>query len=198
MFTISPNTVFQALSKKGIYSKDTFNKLLLPLIKSRNYSESMTLNDLYNISNITLYMYAIDLNTFTLEEISHKTHPEMVLLEALYMTCALPFLFQPYIYEDKCYIDGGLLNSYPLYNCVERTDDINEILGIRFNSTRKVKQITDDNNIFEYGYFLYRSLIQNIRPKEFPEIENEIIIPCIQINMEDGSKAVQSLSLIHI
>ena len=164
----------------------------MPLIKSRDYTELMTLQDLYKVSNITLYMYTIDLNTFTLEELSHKTHPDMLLLEALYMTCALPFLFQPYIQENKCYIDGGLLNTYPLQNCIERTDNTDEILGIRFNSTRKVKEIEDKHNIFEYGYFLYRSLIQNIRPKHYPKINNEIVIPCVQMNMEDGTNAIQS------
>ena len=117
----------------------------------------------------------------------------MPLLEALYMTCALPFLFQPLIKNENV-MWMVLLNTYPLQNCIDRLEDktqMHEILGVRFNSERKVKQITDDNNIFEYGYFLYRSLIQNIRPKEYPEIENEIVV-CIQINMEDGSKAVQS------
>ena len=195
IFTVSPNILFNAVSKKGVYNKDTFDKLLLPLIKSRNYNETMTLGDLYTISNITLYMYTIELNTFTLEEISHKTHSDMPLLEALYMTCALPFLFQPLVKDDKCYVDGGLLNTYPLQNCIDRLEDkeqMQEILGIRFKSERKIKQITDDNNIFEYGYFLYRSLIQNIRPKQYPEIENEIVVPCVQMNMDDGSNAVQS------
>lgn len=192
VFNLTPNKVFQAIPKKGMYGQDTFNELLLPLIKSRHYSDTMTLVELYNLSNITLYMYTIDLNTFTLEEISHHTHPDLKLLDALYMTCSLPFLFQPLIQNDKCYVDGGLLNSYPLENCLQRTTDTSEVLGLRFDVTKHVKEITDKENIFEYGYFLYRSLIQNVRNTDYPEIEHEIIIPCMQMNMSDGSKAVQS------
>ena len=137
-------------------------------------------------------MYTIDLNTFTLEELSHKTHPNMKLLDALYMTCCLPFLFQPYVLGDKCYIDGGIQNTYPLKNCMDRVDEHDTILGLRFNSKRLTKQIDEDNNIFEYGYFLYRSLIQCVRPSNYPYIKNEIVIPSIQMNIGDGSTAVNS------
>ena len=191
-FNVNPNMIFNALTKKGLYGKETFNQFILPLIKSRNFNETMTLNDLYELSNITLYMYTIDLNTFTLIELSHKTHPDLLLLDALYMTCALPYLFQPYFKDNVCYIDGGLLNNYPLLNCIGLCESHNDILGVKFMGERKVKAITQEHNVFEYGYFLYRTLIKNVRNTDYPNIPNEIVIPTMQMNIEDGSKVASS------
>lgn len=193
VFHITPNKVFQALSKKGLFDKETFDQCLLPLLKTRNFDETMTLQDLYELSNISLYMYTIDLNTFTLIELSHESHPNMRMLDALYMTCSLPYLFQPHFYESNCYIDGGLLCSYPIKQCLERVKDSSNVLGLRFNSSRSIKNISEEHNVFEYGYFLYRTLIQNIRDTNYPEIVNEIVIPCMQMNMNDGSRVASSM-----
>lgn len=190
IFQITPNKIFNALHDKGLFGKDTFNKILLPLIKSRDYDETMTLKQLYELSHIDLYMYTINLDEFTLVEMSHKTHPSMCLLDALYMSCALPYLFQPYYYENKYYIDGGLLNNFPVLNCVERNESHDDIFVMRFNSERKIKSIQPEHNLIEYGYFLYRTLIQNTRKKDYPIMKNELVIDCMQMNLEDGSKVV--------
>ena len=192
VLTITPNKVFQAISKKGLYDKETFDKLIIPLIKSRNFDETLTLEQLYEISNVTLYMYTINLNTFTLEEISHHTHPKLTVLDALYMTCSLPYLFQPLIKGDKCYIDGGLINNYPIRESLHIAGRPEEVLGIRFQGSRSIQSINESHNVFEYGYFLYRTLIQNIRNTDYPEIPHEIVIPCRQTNMSDGSNVAAS------
>ena len=33
----------------------------------------------------------------------------------------VPFIFKPFYLNDKCLIDGGLLNNNPIKNCIEKS-----------------------------------------------------------------------------
>ena len=74
----------------------------------------------------------------------------MMLIDAIYITCSLPFIFQP-IYIDNTYlIDGGVLYNYPLDICIEHEKaEKSSILGIDFkiNTTNKTK--IDENTNME-------------------------------------------------
>ena len=70
----------------------------------------------------------------TLEILHHTTHPDLTLVKALSMSCAIPLLFKPISYENKYYIDGGTVNNYPLNVMIENHNiDLDTILGIRFH-----------------------------------------------------------------
>ena len=195
MVKLTPRMLIELIPQKGLVSKDFIDDILLPIIKCRDYDETITLNDLFLLSNKVLYMYTIDLNKFELIELSYKTHPELPLLTALYMSCALPFIFQPIWKDNTYYIDGGLLNSYPILNCLKENSNVDEILSFKFNSTPCIEKITNESNIFEYSYFLYRKLINKAREKEVIELKNEVIIPCTEINIVDGAKIINSLEI---
>lgn len=184
---ITPSMVFDIIQKKGLLGKEFIDKIMLPLIKSVNLDETLTLQELYEFSNIELYLYTIDINTFKSVELSHHLFPDLQVLTALYMSCSLPYIFQPCWYNDTYYIDGGLLNSYPILNCIEKNGVIDEILSCSFNSKPCIGKIDQSTNIFAYGYFLYRNLVKKARQKEIPSLKNEIIIPCVEINIKDGN-----------
>jgi predicted acylesterase/phospholipase RssA len=42
------------------------------------------------------------------------THPDMNILDALYITCAVPVLFVPIMYKGKMYVDGGVGDNFPI------------------------------------------------------------------------------------
>ena len=82
-----------------------------------------------------MYFTTVELNKhkpFTMEIMSHKTHPDLALTTVLACTAAFPFMFKPVCIKDKCYIDGGVLCNFPLDPCIENTDiEIDEILALR-------------------------------------------------------------------
>ena len=190
MIHITPNMIFDVIPKKGLLGKDFIDKIMIPLIESANLDADLTLQDLYEFSKVDLYIYTIDINTFKLVELSHTSYPDLPLVTALYMSCCLPYVFQPFWYNDTYYIDGGLLNSYPILNCIEENENLDEILSCHFNSSPCIEKVTETTNIFEYGYFLYRKLIKKARHKEIPSLKNEIVIPCIEVNIKDGTKVL--------
>ena len=60
------------------------------------------------------------------EYISPATHPQLPCITALRMTSCLPLVFSPFLYEQSYYVDGALLNHFP----IERASPEDNVLGI--------------------------------------------------------------------
>ena len=73
-----------------------------------------------------------ELNAFKSVELSYKTHPDLSLMVALTMSCALPGLFMPVCIENECYMDGGVMTNYPINYCLlQQGISKEEILGVK-------------------------------------------------------------------
>ena len=76
----------------------------------QEFTKNATMKDLYNFSKITLYLFTVNITSFKLETISHETHPNMKILDAIYMSCAIPFYIPTCLFNKECYyVDGGVL-----------------------------------------------------------------------------------------
>lgn len=122
MIQIMPNMLFDIIPKKGLFGYTFFENIMSPLLKTCDIDIDVTLLQFYEKTQKELFLYTVDLNNYTLEKLSHRTTPELPLIQALYMTCCLPYVFQPVWYKNRYYIDGGLLNNYPLDMCVEEIE----------------------------------------------------------------------------
>lgn len=193
LIQITPSKLFDVIPKKGLIGREIFQNVLDPILKNNNLNSNITLLDLYNKTNKELYMYAVSLNNFEEVQISYKTHPDLDIITAVHMTCALPYLVQPVWYNNDYYIDGGLMNNYPINKCLELDTSTKEnILSISFDFKNSKKKNMKDMNIFEYGYVLYKKLAKNIKQRnEYYEIiKNQIVIPCKEMNLNDGYNAL--------
>jgi hypothetical protein len=163
---------------RGILGKDVINEMFAPLLKYKGYDPGITLLELYNISGIEVHSFTVELNSFSLVDMSYKTHPNYKMTDAIYCSLCLPILFQPYYYDNKIYIDGGCLCNYPLYQCIkdQSPEDEDEVLGISIYDSPSY--LNDTHNLFEYLTFLITSLIYKARSMEEKKIviKNEIII----------------------
>lgn len=195
---VSPMMMFDILPKKGLLGKEFFKSAIEPVLKSKQLESDITLSQLYDKTNINLYLYTIEINSFDLIKLSHETHPDLELINAIHMTCCLPYIFQPVWHNNSYYIDGGLINNYPIEYCLENDNIVNnEILGIKFNITETENSdiLKEESNIFEYGYFLYKKMVktQNNKNSSYHEKKKsiyELIIPCKQLDLNDGYETI--------
>lgn len=192
--SITPSMLFDIIPKKGLYDSEIITKALSPLFHLANIDMDITLKEFYKRTNIDLYLYTIPINHFDILSLSHHTHPDLEVMKAIHMSCALPYVFQPVEYNDELYIDGGLLNNYPILDCYERKDaNKDNILSLKFDYKDSLDSLKKDANILEYGYFLYKKMIRNCKHRrETIEHDNEIIIPCDNINLNDGYQVLNN------
>ena len=133
VFPVNIQNIFDAYTKKGIFDDKTVIKCFKPLLDAKDISLNISLKDFYEYSKIELHMFSFEVNSFNVEDISYLTHPDLNLITAIQMSCALPVLMTPICSDGKCYIDGGVTCNYPLKNCIETNKNIEEILGFKNN-----------------------------------------------------------------
>ena len=130
VFGFSPDKILKAYSNIGICDRETIKTVISPILRAVDLSLNITMQEFYNFTGIEVHFYATNLDTYKLVDISHKTHPNWELVDAIYSSCALPLLFRPNIINGEVYMDGGLLCNYPLKQCIEQVDDPDEIFGM--------------------------------------------------------------------
>lgn len=72
---------------------------------------------------------------------NRKNNPKMSCLEAIRASCALPYIFKQFFYEDDLMMDGGIVNNLPIQNAVE--DGHTNLLAINLKTPSHHK--TTDN-----------------------------------------------------
>ena len=160
IINIGPLDILNLWNEKGILNENTIKLILKPLFEAKELSENITLAEFYNYTSIDLHLYATNINKLYPEkiDISHKTHPNLEVYKAATMSSAIPLIFSPICDNSDCYIDGGLLNNFPLNDCINHNKIIEEILAIKISSTENVHIINKNSGIHDYFYNLIEGL----------------------------------------
>lgn len=81
----------------------------------------ITFEELYERTKIELVITGTNLTDKTTEYFSHKTTPKMCVCDAVRISTSIPFYFCPVFHKGKYYIDGGVLNNYPIsvFDCAD-------------------------------------------------------------------------------
>lgn len=164
----------------GIFGFYIIEETLKPVLKSKDIDIDITMKSFYELTNIDLHIFSTQYEGLTEIDISYKTHPEWKLTEAVYASCCFPFLFKPFVKDSKTYIDGGLVNNYPMNKCIENSiklkDEQDSILGVSILRTDNNNTINPEfETVFTYIINIIYKLLNKCNPKPIP-IKNEIII----------------------
>lgn len=77
-------------------------------------SRDITFQELKDFYEKELFIVATKYSTKTPVYFSHKTSPNMKIIDAINMSCNIPFIFTSYEYEGDLYFDGGLCDNLPI------------------------------------------------------------------------------------
>ena len=179
------------LYEKGIITRALVVNALEPLFLTKNIPLTITLLEFYNLTKIEFNIYACNFTTLQQKKFNHITTPNIMLVDALYVSLAVPLIFAPLIIEDCFYLDGALIHGCPINNCIaEKLCDHSEILCFINDKTNPIdlsnpyhntnsastvsasaSTVTTNINFFKYFYLLFNTWFMNIL-----NIENEIIV----------------------
>ncbi len=124
---------------------DNFIHIFKKLVEKKNIDPEISLLELYKKTKKHIILVATCLNTKKAEYVSHETFPEMPLCIAMRMTTCVPLLYPPVRYNDKIYVDGGLLDNFPIDYVKDR---LNEVIGV--NLILPITNESSIDNIKEY------------------------------------------------
>lgn len=176
---ITPISIFDSLITRGIIGEKFIKDSLEPLLTAKELSINITLKELYEFNGIDIHIYSTNINTENIEkvDISYKTHPDLSLIKSICMSTAFPVMFQPII-DDKngCYIDGGILNIFPLNDCLKQKDcDENEILAFKNVWIDEETNVTNESTMMEYISIMLRKIQKYICTEDKqPIIKNTV------------------------
>ena len=169
--------VFKLYNQHGIYGLKEFTETLRPALQGKDMTVSITLQEFYERTGIDVHFIVTELNKFVMVDFSHKTHPTQSLVEACYMSCCYPFVFSPIYRDGCCYTDGGIINDYPVNECLrDQKCHINEVLGIKMLWERKPANLTEKSSILQFISTFFNQIKGNLfenRPTR--SITNEVV-----------------------
>jgi predicted acylesterase/phospholipase RssA len=182
IFKIHPEDFFNLFYSKGLFSFNIVEGFLGKLFEALDISLNITLKEFYEFTKIKHHFITVKADTLECVELSYKTFPDLPLIKALEMTTAFPIFCKPVFYEDICYIDGGLLNNYPVKNCLENEGcEKEEILGIKNTYPINTININEKMNLLEYLQSIFGKIInrlQTLHNSECINIPNEVKCYC--------------------
>lgn len=118
------------LTNLGLFKNDMIGNLIKSICKYTIHKEDITLLELYKLTTIKLSIKVCNITREQIEYINHETHPAMYLSTLIQMTTCIPLFFEPIIYNDEQYIDGGTKSSYSLDYSSSK-----DYLGLNLNGT---------------------------------------------------------------
>jgi predicted acylesterase/phospholipase RssA len=91
-----------------------------------------------------LHVSALCIDTLQTEYFSVDTHPDMFVLDAVCMSISLPFVFVPFKYNGRMYIDGGTCETHPSMPFIgKHADDVLAIYTVVDKPYGEVKTFTE-------------------------------------------------------
>lgn len=158
-----PKNVYRLINAFGWNKGDAFTEWLGALIKKKTGKADFTFGDLEKVidegSEPTfkfLYVASTNLSQQKYTVLSHETHKETPIKEAVRMSMSIPLYFKAYKKKDNVYVDGGVSYNYPINI---------------FDRKKYVSNPTNGNSSYNYfktedGIFNYETLGFRLDSKE--------------------------------
>ena len=103
--------------------------------------KDLTFEELYRKTGNDLGVVVTNYTTMKEEFFSYYNTPKFSIILSLRMSFSVPFIFTPVKYNKNIYIDGGVLNHFPMNYCDNKTT-----LGLLLVK----KQNVEPKNLFDY------------------------------------------------
>jgi predicted acylesterase/phospholipase RssA len=196
VFPVKVQNIFEAYTKKGLFDIKTIEKCFKPLFDAKDISLDISLKDFYNLTNIEIHMFTFEINTYKTRDISYKTHPELSVLTAIQMSCALPVLVTPVCIGDECFIDGGIGCNYPLNYCIESGKEPETILGFKNIYCDEKTIINQESTLLDYILkFIFKAVLNLDNYEIQPIIQNQVMFDVTHLSLAILKNALNSVDV---
>jgi predicted acylesterase/phospholipase RssA len=124
--------------RKGIFDIDIFKIAFKNLFEASSLNIDITLLEFYTITKIKYTCVVYNTTTQELNYFNYENTPDLKVLEAIYASCSIPIIFEPYKYKDVFYTDGLMLTPFPINYAIDKYDS-DKIVAIQ------ISELCDDD-----------------------------------------------------
>lgn len=181
-------SLVKLMSNSGLDDGSKIIEWISNLVIAKGYPQDITFKSFYDLTNKSIFIAATNLSLCKYKVFSYNDDPDMKILDALRMSISIPYILTPIIYQDSCYVDGGLLLSLPI-NVF--SDKVSTSLGIciknkNVNKHKGVKDIHDFTHKLVHCMLYY----SDYQPQsEYNIIELDIDnSSCVDFNIKNNEK----------
>jgi predicted acylesterase/phospholipase RssA len=169
--------IFKLYNSHGLYGLKEFTETLRPALQGKDMTTNITFKEFYDRTGIEIHFMVSEMNKFQIVDFSYKTHPNQSLIEACYMSCTYPFGFAPIYRDGCCYLDGGIINDYPVNECIrDQKCALSEILGVKVIWEKKPTKLTEKSSLLQFIYTFFNQINSNFYENRHTKpIPNEVV-----------------------
>lgn len=185
---LQKSNILSLLMFYGLFNITDFLKPIYLMIH-KTTGIKITLQDIENKYGKTLVFCTYDITDHKIIYLSPSTHPDLLLTDALAMTCCLPLLFKAYSHKGHEYIDGGLADVFPISWASQNSSSENKvlsneeyILGINLSS-----ELKPANNIVEHFYNLFNIPVNMLLNDARKNVSEKLNVKIVDIDVENVS-----------
>lgn len=115
VFEIDPESLIDSYEAGGLLGVHTVNELYDNLLLTADMGKDTTLGQLYEKNGIDLHLFCTALTDADCGacDMSHTTHPDLTLKDAVYRSSSIPMIFRPLTSGNTVYLDGGIWSNFP-------------------------------------------------------------------------------------
>jgi len=105
----------------GIQDGNKLQLLFIKFLENKFQVKDITFEELYKKTHKKLIVIGTNLTKSQEAVFSYKTTPNFSVILALRISSSIPLIFKPVKYENDLYVDGGIVNNFPLNHCSKKT-----------------------------------------------------------------------------
>lgn len=144
-------SVLNLMSRFGLDTGAQMIKFIQKFFVSNGFSANITFAQLHKITGVTLRIGASNVNDGSLYFFSHETEPDCAIVQALRMSCGIPFIFTTWKYNGQYYIDGAIKDNFPIERFTEKDNEDPHVLGIILRETVPITPMPPNVDFFDYA-----------------------------------------------
>jgi predicted acylesterase/phospholipase RssA len=133
----------------GIDTGNLIMEWLGARLTDKGFSMNVTFKKLFRERGVDFRVVATNLNSFDYTVFSKDTTPNLRVLKAIRMSIGIPLVFTIKRYRGDIYVDGSVINNYPVHLFDKDRD---KILGVRICYDQVRREVS---NIRSYLYNLF-------------------------------------------
>lgn len=155
---------YRFLRYYGVSNGDKLKKLLEKIIEDKTKNKKYTIQQLYDEKNVKLVITTTNIDLCKTEyfypNCPDSIYSNIPIIDAIMMSISIPFIFEPIKFNNYNYVDGGVIDRYPIHIFDGKSPDDemamlhiikpnSKVLGVKISESDD-DGINDTKNLFNY------------------------------------------------